>query len=910
MMTKRISLSAVLAARRIGILALVIVMVLLSPGCKVKESPRTLTTKGEAGYFKTQQQRGVWWFTDPADETFISIGINHIEPVLITSENNREKFIEKYGKDLVGRGGRPNNKGRAARLWAKDSMNLVRQWGFNTLGVHNPVPQDEMPYVAKFRPISLDGWADKKRRYPDPFDPKTEARVNNDAHRWCLENADDSLILGVSFNDMPIWRTQPGQIHEWVKAIMALPPRTPGKIRWVEFLKTWYADAKNAEAIYGIGATTWDDFLARQNWETFNKPEKVEKDCLVFLPIVADAWYSMETRALKLCDPNHLVFGDKFEGAFDLPEWLDPVIKKYFDVIYIQWYGFAEDQLPRLRRLHQNTGKPILLGDSSFSCPNENIPHPKGVHLPSQEQVGKAYYEYLETMMKEPYILGWHYCGFIEGSPDLKKTHLYFSIQSGLLKPDGTPYEKTVAQVTEANSLAQKWHAEALSAGQDTSEASSVPTKVEQQNSSEKEGETTTEVPNPLQFTKFNGNRCKLISDKDAVISQVDENVFNAGRFVSIKTPAPKKNISWVITDEGVVVIDAGSPRSAKITKKAIRSTTQKPIKYLIYTHHHGTQIEGAKWLMDPDTKIIAQEDLVLEFDLKQSLYKYHSRLNATQFNFKTGPPNPPSNLVYPDITYRSEYKFTLGNTRFELFHADAEAQDYSVVYLPDQKIVWVADLVSGGLPMIASPMKPVRDEMKWIRTLKRIRDLDPEVMIDSIFPPICDQTVIGKRLDIQIRYMEFIHEYVLKNINEGVSVERAVAGVTLPDELTNSLWLKQKYGANQFNIRGLYHKYTGWFDQNGTHLDPAPSKEVAESFIAEMGGGESVLAKAQKLMDQQNPKLALEYLDTLIAANDHAIHAHHLKSAALLLLAGQSDQPITKNMYRKLASLEAEKGK
>jgi hypothetical protein len=257
---------------------------------------------------------------------------------------------------------------------------------------------------------------------------------------------------------MPQWRSSPEKIHEWVKFCMELGAKSPGKQRWVEVLRKNYPGAAAAAAAYGIEASSWTDFLSRTYWPAPAQPIRVFKDVQFFLPLIADNWFRISVEALKKYDQNHLIFGDKFEGKRSLPLWLDPIIKKHFDVVYIQWYEYADTQIPRLKKLYETTGKPILMGDSSFSCPNQNIPRPKGVHVKSQKEVGNAYYNYLQSIMAEPYMLGWHFCGFIEGSPDLKKFHFYFSIQNGLLKPDGTPYKEAIGRVTEANKKAALWH--------------------------------------------------------------------------------------------------------------------------------------------------------------------------------------------------------------------------------------------------------------------------------------------------------------------------------------------------------------------------------------------------------------------------------------------------------------------
>ena len=38
---------------------------------------------------------GIWWFVTPEGKQFVSLGMNHIEPVLLCSESNRELFMKK-----------------------------------------------------------------------------------------------------------------------------------------------------------------------------------------------------------------------------------------------------------------------------------------------------------------------------------------------------------------------------------------------------------------------------------------------------------------------------------------------------------------------------------------------------------------------------------------------------------------------------------------------------------------------------------------------------------------------------------------------------------------------------------------------------------------------------------------------
>ena len=78
-----------------------------------------------------------------------------------------------------------------------------------------------------------------------------------------------------------------------------------------------------------------------------------------------------------------------------------------------------------------------------------------------------------------------------------------------------------------------------------------------------------------------------------------------------------RPNAGFVVTDSGVVVIDAlASPRQAEELVHAIRRVTTQPIKWLILTHHHpdhhfGAIVFrrlGAKVIAHPDRRVLASE--------------------------------------------------------------------------------------------------------------------------------------------------------------------------------------------------------------------------------------------------------------------------------------------------------------
>src|SRR5262249_42630878 len=66
-------------------------------------------------------------------------------------------------------------------------------------------------------------------------------------------------------------------------------------------------------------------------------------------------------------------------------------------------------------------------------------------------------------------------------------------------------------------------------------------------------------------------------------------------------------NNIWVVYEDYVVVIDANFPKEAKDVIAAVRKTTDKPIRYVLDTHHHGDHAYGNDEFGKIGASIIAQ---------------------------------------------------------------------------------------------------------------------------------------------------------------------------------------------------------------------------------------------------------------------------------------------------------------
>jgi glyoxylase-like metal-dependent hydrolase (beta-lactamase superfamily II) len=132
-------------------------------------------------------------------------------------------------------------------------------------------------------------------------------------------------------------------------------------------------------------------------------------------------------------------------------------------------------------------------------------------------------------------------------------------------------------------------------------------------------------------------------------------------------------NTMFLVTPEGVVAVDAPPTLGANYLK-AIREVTDKPVRYLIYSHEHTDHI-GAASQFPATVKIIAQEE------------------TARILKRRNDPRRPP-----PTITFRDHYTLKIGGETIELSYPGPNHQTGNIlIWAPRQKTLMLVDVVYPG---------------------------------------------------------------------------------------------------------------------------------------------------------------------------------------------------------------------
>ncbi|TFF97804.1 MAG: MBL fold metallo-hydrolase [Promethearchaeota archaeon] len=342
-------------------------------------------------------------------------------------------------------------------------------------------------------------------------------------------------------------------------------------------------------------------------------------------------------------------------------------------------------------------------------------------------------------------------------------------------------------------------------------------------------------------------------------------------------------NVGIIETNEGLVMFDIALKQYGPRNFKTLRSITQKPIKYLIYSHGHFdhcfgfepfiTEINEKGWDMP---EIVAHQNVVKRFKKYQMLDEYHKWLNAQQFGSVMGKQDEvvsPNDVLNPTILLDGmhPYTFELGGTEFEVNHDIGETDDSSWLWVPEKELICTGDLMVSSYPNVGNPYKVQRYPKGWAIAMENMMEKDAKYIIPGHGKLIKGKEKVKDVLQITAEAMHFVHDEVVKRMNEGKWFEQIFHEMLeiYPEKFKTHEYLKPLYGSYRFAIHAVYRLYHGWYDTgNPTDLFPAKSNEIARELL-KLNNPNKYLQHAESLYNNNEFQLALHILDIVIKAGE-----------------------------------------
>ena len=213
----------------------------------------------------------------------------------------------------------------------------------------------------------------------------------------------------------------------------------------------------------------------------------------------------------------------------------------------------------------------------------------------------------------------------------------------------------------------------------------------------------------------------------------------------------------FVVTDDGVIAIESVNTQHATGFLGAIAGVTDQPVKYLLQSHNHWDHSAGGGVFREAGAKIVVHEEAV---------------------EWMQANPNP--DMALPDEPWiGSKTQITLGGTTVDLNYLGMNhGLGMTVFVLPDQKVAYMADIVTPNRVMFA--IVPDFNIPEWQRTLAEVAELDFD---KAVFSHTNSGNPVGSKQDVIVQG-EFIADLqgaIVAEFQKGTNPFAIADAVKLP---------------------------------------------------------------------------------------------------------------------------------
>jgi len=263
----------------------------------------------------------------------------------------------------------------------------------------------------------------------------------------------------------------------------------------------------------------------------------------------------------------------------------------------------------------------------------------------------------------------------------------------------------------------------------------------------------------------------------------------------------------FLVTADGIVVVDPTSSEAAAWLKEQLDERFGLPVKYVIYSHSHNDHASGGevfaetatfighenmrKNLQSPaaDAPLLPRERLwdtngdgVIQISetedtgLTNAFARRDTNRDGQLTRVEIWAGQYAGEQVPPDIYYSDRATVTLGGKTVELHYTGPNhTDDMTVVLFPEERTIYAVDFLT--------PNRPPRTYLgggffpEWLESLREVEQLDFDIISPGHELPGTKEQVIEQR-----QYMEELIAAVAEGIAEGKTQEELVETVLMTD--------------------------------------------------------------------------------------------------------------------------------
>jgi glyoxylase-like metal-dependent hydrolase (beta-lactamase superfamily II) len=247
---------------------------------------------------------------------------------------------------------------------------------------------------------------------------------------------------------------------------------------------------------------------------------------------------------------------------------------------------------------------------------------------------------------------------------------------------------------------------------------------------------------------------------------KVSDNVYSAigeTDAPSYENSGHNNNLSFIVTGEGVVVVNASSSYLlAKALHDEIKKITKQPVKYVILENAQGHAMLGSNYWQEQGAKVVAHKDA-------EAVMKRYANASVERMQARQKDKGKYTKATMPDIIFDDKYEINLGGTIIQALHlGPAHSPGDIVVWLPQQKLVISGDM---AFHQRLLPVTEHTDTAAWINTWDtKFEPLGAKIVIPGHGTPTNMDEVRKYTRD----YLVYVREQVAKILEEDGDLQQA----------------------------------------------------------------------------------------------------------------------------------------
>ena len=424
----------------------------------------------EASPGSAPANQGRWRLVAPSGRLFFSLGVDVIGYGEATGVAGRESLFNWLPgpSDPLQQFSNPGDSrtanfqgmnlcrkyGADWRIWARARVfDRLDSWGFNTIGNWSSsslFAAHRVPYTvsAGYDNSSLAKFFSAGQQMVDVFDAGFPARMAAGIANTVASWKNDPWCLGYFVeNELPWagWGSGATEQYALPIGVLALSNALPAKAEFARLLQRRYSSVAQLNAAWNTSLASWNDISNH----AVTLPSPLTADCVAdlggFLTSFADRYFSIVRTNMKQFAPSQLYLGCRFASR---PTEAVIVAAKYCDVVSFNIYNRSLD--PDTWEFTSRLNKPCVIGEFHFGALDRGMFHPGLVQTRDQADRGRAYQEYLRSVLALPAFVGCHWFQYCDEPLTGRFDGENYNI--GLVSGTDTPYGELVAAARQIQS--------------------------------------------------------------------------------------------------------------------------------------------------------------------------------------------------------------------------------------------------------------------------------------------------------------------------------------------------------------------------------------------------------------------------------------------------------------------------